>query len=183
MPKFTVESTYLVPYFRHTTYNAASPEAAAALALADEEWGKARAAWDDSTPHKVTGIWKGEDAAYTGEAVPVLDLDEVMRAAAMDMYSALKLAIDTWPSFDDDDNVNGADLVDWFASWRETAKAAAFKAEGQNVATIYHEPLTCVAAWKAVYPINGVMASSRYPSEDEARAALTKAGYAVVRGN
>lgn len=183
MPKFTVECTYLVPYFRHVTYNADSPEAAAALALADDEWGKARCDWDASTPHKVTGIWKGENAAYTGEAVPIVDLDEVMRAAAMDMYGALKMAIDTWPSFDDGDNINGADLVDWFASWRETAKAAAFKAEGQHVATIYHDPDKCVAAWAAVYKINGVTSLSRYPSEDEARAAMTAAGYAVVRGN
>lgn len=129
MPKFTVESSYCLPMFRHRTYEAETPEAAASLALADEDWNGQKADPESIKPHKVTGIWEGEDAAYTGKAVPVADLDEVMRGAAMDMYVALKLAIDEWPAFDDDEDVNGGDLVDWFAHWREKAKAAVAKAE------------------------------------------------------
>lgn len=34
----------------------------------------------------------------------------------------LQRAIDDWPEFDTDEPVDGADLVEWFAEWREQAK-------------------------------------------------------------
>ena len=34
----------------------------------------------------------------------------------------LQNAIEQWPQFDTDDDVNGADLVEWFAEFRKLAK-------------------------------------------------------------
>lgn len=57
-------------------------------------------------------------------------LDPV-RDAAPDMLAALRKAIDDWPTWDDQDEpVNGGDLVEWFGNWRKSALAAIAKAEG-----------------------------------------------------
>ncbi|HWS65669.1 MAG TPA: hypothetical protein VN325_23155 [Steroidobacteraceae bacterium] len=37
----------------------------------------------------------------------------------------VKEAIEAWPQFDGDREVSGADLVEWFESWRRRAKAIA----------------------------------------------------------
>jgi hypothetical protein len=54
-------------------------------------------------------------------------------AAAPDMLATLREALDAYKgAFEDEDVVNGGDLVEWFAMWRETAKAAVAKAEGRS---------------------------------------------------
>lgn len=77
------------------------------------------------------------------EAATLAPADPV-RDAAPDMLAALRKALDDWPQFDAEsallapgcipdefEPVNGGDLVEWFAQWRETAKAAIAKAEGR----------------------------------------------------
>ena len=39
------------------------------------------------------------------------------------MEQLLRSAVQDWPQFDKDDDVSGADLVAWFAQFRESAKA------------------------------------------------------------
>lgn len=123
MPKFTVECSYMLPVFRHRTYEADSPEAAAALALADEDWSGQKDDTDSIGPHKVTGIWEGEDAAYSGPAVAVVDLDDMMRDAAHAMYGALKIAEEQYENF------AGAGKDDGTLS---VIRAAIAKAEGRS---------------------------------------------------
>ena len=38
MPKFTVEATYRMPYYRQRTYDAATSEEACRLAIEDDDW-------------------------------------------------------------------------------------------------------------------------------------------------
>ncbi len=38
----------------------------------------------------------------------------------------LEQAVSEWPQFDLDGDVNGGDLVEWFATWRERVRAAVF---------------------------------------------------------
>ena len=45
-------------------------------------------------------------------------------AAAPDMDALLREALDAWPQFDTDDDVNGGDMVDWFGQWRVRVKEA-----------------------------------------------------------
>ena len=52
------------------------------------------------------------------------DLD-VAAAKLLTATDALRNAIAAWPQFDTEgDEVNGGDLVEWFAGWRVIAKAA-----------------------------------------------------------
>jgi hypothetical protein len=54
-------------------------------------------------------------------------------AAAPDMLATLREALDAYKgAFEDEGEVSGGDLVEWFSMWRETAKAAVAKAEGRS---------------------------------------------------
>lgn len=57
---------------------------------------------------------------------------ERVRAAAPELLAALARAL-TYQAeaFDADAEISGADLLEWFAIWREAAKAAVAKAEGR----------------------------------------------------
>lgn len=70
MPKFTIEATFRVPHYRHTTYAAATLEEACKLALEDQDWDHQKAGYDSSGAVYLTGAWKG-DTAYHG---PELDI-------------------------------------------------------------------------------------------------------------
>lgn len=72
MPRFTIETTYRLPYYRHGVYDAATPEDACRLAIEDEDWACELPDHECPGPAYVTGIWKGGDGAYEGEAVAVL---------------------------------------------------------------------------------------------------------------
>ena len=45
-------------------------------------------------------------------------------AASKRMAELLSQALCDWPGFDGDEDVSGADLVDWFAQWRLRVRAA-----------------------------------------------------------
>lgn len=51
-----------------------------------------------------------------------LDPTRVMRFPSEAMRSHLKAAIDAWPQFDVDADVNGVELVEWFGDWRRRAR-------------------------------------------------------------
>lgn len=41
---------------------------------------------------------------------------------AQALHQHMEKAVTEWPGLDSDDEVSGADLVEWFAEWRATAK-------------------------------------------------------------
>lgn len=71
MPKFTIEATYRMPYYRQRTYDAATPEEACRLAIEDDDWSGELPDYECPGPTYVTGIWEGEGTAYASEEVPV----------------------------------------------------------------------------------------------------------------
>lgn len=71
MPVFTIETTYRLPVFRQRTHTADSLDAACDQAIADADWSDQKDDLDTSGPTYVTGVWKGADAAYRGEALEV----------------------------------------------------------------------------------------------------------------
>lgn len=66
MPKFTIERSYDVPYYRQETYEADSLEEAVKMDEENQNWDGASACWDGCTDDKITGAWEG-DQAYAGE--------------------------------------------------------------------------------------------------------------------
>lgn len=71
MPVFTIETTYRLPVFHQRTYTADSLEAACDQAIADTDWSDQKDDLDTSGPTFVTGVWRGADAAYRGEAFAI----------------------------------------------------------------------------------------------------------------
>jgi len=89
MPFFTIETTYHLPVFRHQTFEAVTPNAACRLAVADDDWSCDRHDYDGARETYVSGIWRGSDAAYRGQAIPVASrFDETVRRKA-DHFDAL----------------------------------------------------------------------------------------------
>lgn len=68
MPLYTIE-TYHLPVYRHRTYEAASADEACELAIEDDDWSCELPDHETAGQTFVTGIWRGRDAAYQGEAV------------------------------------------------------------------------------------------------------------------
>ncbi|MCO5067063.1 MAG: hypothetical protein M9924_22110 [Rhizobiaceae bacterium] len=131
MPLFTIETTYDLPVYVQRTYHAPDVATACQMAIDEENWESAKKDYDSCGPTRVTGIWKGRDAAYSG---PVVSIPEeffgVNPFLADKLLSVVVAAIDAWPQFDADEEVSGADLVDWFAQWRTSAMAAAGRSAG-----------------------------------------------------
>lgn len=99
MPFFTIETTYHLPVFRHQTFVAASPNEACRLAVADDDWSRGRQDYDTAGETYVSGIWRGRDAAYRGQAIPVASrFDETVQRKA-DHFDAL-LALLKEPDFE-----------------------------------------------------------------------------------
>lgn len=78
MPKFTVESTYHLPAYRHCTYDAATPADACRQAIEDDDWSAEKFDYDTAgvayisgIVAYISGIWSGADAAYRAESVAV----------------------------------------------------------------------------------------------------------------
>ena len=71
MPSFTIETTYRLPVYRQQTYEAATMEEACRLAVDDDEWSDEKRDYESAGETYVTGIWSGENAAYTGAAQPI----------------------------------------------------------------------------------------------------------------
>ncbi|MBP2449588.1 hypothetical protein [Rhizobium leguminosarum] len=69
MPDFTIETTYHLPVFRHSTYAAATLEAACRAGVNDDNWDLAKRDYDSSGEVHITGVWEGAHSAYTGPSV------------------------------------------------------------------------------------------------------------------
>ncbi|TYR33478.1 hypothetical protein FY036_07835 [Mesorhizobium microcysteis] len=84
MPKFTVESTYHLPVYRHRTYDAATPADACRQAVQDDDWSAEKFDYETAGETYVTGLWPGAEAAYRTEsiAVPSQFHETIQRKAA-----------------------------------------------------------------------------------------------------
>ncbi len=71
MPKFTVETTYHLPIYRHRSYEADTLDQACRLAIEDDGWSDEKSDADNSGETYVSGIWQGVDAAYRGTVLPI----------------------------------------------------------------------------------------------------------------
>ena len=69
MPLYTIETTYHLPVYRQGTYEAASADEACKLAINDDDWSCELPDHETAGETFLTGIWRGRDAAYEGEAV------------------------------------------------------------------------------------------------------------------
>ena len=77
----------------------------------------------------------GGARAYGPACYPVPDTWENARliAAAPELLAALRGAVSYYPEdIDAGAEISGADLLEWFAIWRESALAAIAKAEGRS---------------------------------------------------
>jgi len=71
MSKYTIETTYHLPTYRQRTYEASTVEEACRLAREDDDWSDDKQDHESAGEPYVSGIWKGADTAYRGEAIPV----------------------------------------------------------------------------------------------------------------
>ncbi|WP_216333560.1 hypothetical protein [Rhizobium sp. X9] len=71
MPDFTIETTYLLPVFRHRTYAVDTLDAACRAAIDDDSWDIAEKDFDSSGPVHVTCIWAGAHSAYAGPPLQI----------------------------------------------------------------------------------------------------------------
>jgi len=71
MPRFTVESTYHLPVYRHRAYNAATPADACRKAIGDDDWSAGKCDYETAGETYITGIWSGTDTAYRVESTTV----------------------------------------------------------------------------------------------------------------
>lgn len=71
MPRFTIETTYHLPVYRHRTYEADTLEQACRLAVEDDDWSDEKRDYESAGETFVSGVWPGFDAAYRGVPVPI----------------------------------------------------------------------------------------------------------------
>jgi hypothetical protein len=71
MHVFTIETTYRLPVYRQQTYEAATMEEACRLAVDGDDWSDEKRDYESAGETYVTGIWSGENAAYSGAAQPI----------------------------------------------------------------------------------------------------------------
>ena len=62
--------------------------------------------------------------AARGSELASCEANARLIVAAPKMSALLREALDDWPQFDTDDDVNGGDMVDWFAQWRIRVREA-----------------------------------------------------------
>lgn len=122
MPKFTIETTYRTPYYRHRTYDAPTAEEAWRRAVDDDDNEGELPDYETTGDTYVTGIWIGEDAAYKGAALPVSSefYERVQRKA--EHFDALATLLTEAAQ------AMGLSRVD-FALWLPRAQAALAKAD------------------------------------------------------
>jgi len=75
MPKFTIETEYMLPIFRHQTVEADTLEEACRIALEDDDWSDSKESHDGSGETYVSGAWEG-DRAYND--MPLVIPDEFL---------------------------------------------------------------------------------------------------------
>lgn len=122
MPKFTIKTTYRVPFYRFGTYEGATIEEACRCALEDPDWSGEIADYECVGETYVTGIWQGDDTAHRGDPVFVPShFDETQQRKA-DHFTELveQLAYVARPM--------GISQVD-FERWLPRAQAAVAKAK------------------------------------------------------
>ncbi|HUZ91548.1 MAG TPA: hypothetical protein VMU78_06580, partial [Methylocella sp.] len=71
MGKYTVETTFRRPFYRHRVYEAQTPEDACRRALADHDWEGENPDYETEDTPYITGIWPGEDTAYKTPPLPI----------------------------------------------------------------------------------------------------------------
>jgi hypothetical protein len=122
VPKFTIETTYLLPIYRQRTYGAETLEDACRLAVADDDWSDQKEDAESTGETYITGAWPGTDSAYriSPLAVPT-EFGEKLRRQADHFETLLGILkiLAHGPGGE------GADPI----YWRERADAAIAKAE------------------------------------------------------
>ncbi|MGB3833311.1 MAG: hypothetical protein WA975_15790 [Mesorhizobium sp.] len=71
MPEYTIETTHHVPSYRHRTYCADTVAQACRQAIEDKDWSGAKLDRECAAETFVSGIWRGAEAAYSAEPIPV----------------------------------------------------------------------------------------------------------------
>jgi hypothetical protein len=94
MPKFTIETQYMLPVFRHQTIEADTLEEACQIAVEDDDWEHAEESYDGSGDVHVSGAWEG-DRAYGDNPVTIPDefLSETEKIQG-DLIEALQMLAD-----------------------------------------------------------------------------------------
>ena len=77
---------------------------------------------DDANECHVCGFAEAEASAPADDGWTAAELQRV-RDRANNLECLLAQAVEDWPQFDGDDDVNGGDLVEWFGEWRARVKA------------------------------------------------------------
>jgi len=121
MPKFTIEATYRMPYYRQRTYEASTLEEACRQAIEDEDWSGELPDFECAGPTYVTGIWRGTDSAYERAALAVPSHFHETAQRMVDHFHIL-LDLLTYPA-----QPMGLSQVD-FERWLPKAVAAVEKA-------------------------------------------------------
>jgi hypothetical protein len=122
MPVFTIETTYRLPVYRQQTYEAATMEEACRLAVDDDDWSDEKHDYESAGKTYVTGIWSGENAAYSGAAQPISShYVETPRRIALHLEVLLGL-VKALASQSDTEQLDRA-------FWLERAQPAIVKAE------------------------------------------------------
>lgn len=101
MPKFTIESTYRLPVYRHRTYEAATIEEACRMAMEDDDWEGQKEDPETAGPTYLTGAWEGEDSAYSRPTVEIpadMAAEDALRDADRELLAAVKDALPADPS-------------------------------------------------------------------------------------
>ena len=131
MPVFTIETTYRLPVYRHQIYEAATMEEACRFAVDDDDWSDEKHDYESAGETYVTGIWPGENAAYSGAAQPIPShYVETPQRIALHFEVLLGL-VKVLASQNDSERLDGA-------FWLERAQPAIAKAEA--ILAGGHEP-------------------------------------------
>ena len=122
MAKFTIETTYRLPVYRHRTYDAETLTEACRRAVEDDDWDDAKKDYESSGDTYVSGAWEGAGSAYHGPALSVpAQFDEVVHRKA----DQLELMLGMLKILANADDLQAPDLP----TWLPRARAVIAKAE------------------------------------------------------
>lgn len=146
MPAFTIETTFDVPHYRHTTYEATTLEEALALAAVDQEWSHQKADYDSSSAERQTGAWAGGTAYHGTQLIP-----PPAPCKAEQMEALLRGAIEAFPEFDNDDDIDGSDAIEFLGGFLEDAKRLL------GISSIGQDTRACDEGW-GLFDVDGKLA-------------------------
>lgn len=146
MPAFTIETTFDVPHYRHTTYEAATLEEALALAGADQEWSHQKADYDSSGAERQTGAWAGDTAYHGAQLIP-----PAAPSKAEQMEALLRGAVEAFPEFDNDDEISGSDAIEFLGGFLEDIKRLL------GISSIGQDARACDEGW-GLFEVDGKLA-------------------------